>query len=380
MTDGRVYGMGHDPLVEPDWPPLTSTEVDEVVGADAVIEWRSPRPLSATARVRLPDGRAVIVKRLPRTLRDAAALGEEHRFMDHLRARGIPVPAVPRTTEFGEFTYEVQEFGDGEDRYAGVFSWSPYLSTGDAAAAGRMLARLHLAAAGYDAPARPPRPLLGGFSIFAAVDPLAAVADRAAERPALAAFLAARDWRAEMERVQLPAHDRLFPLLADLKPLWTHNDWHGTNLLWREQRTNQDGSGPAAAPPAPAEVSAVIDFGLCDRTTAVHDLAIAVERCAVDWISIRDGGPAHVRADQVRALLEAYERVRPLTAPERRALPALLPLVHAEYELSEIDYFLSVVPGGNQKNAEIAYEDYFLGHTDWWSHSPEALPILETLV
>lgn len=363
MTDGRVYGMGHDPLVEPDWPPLTSTEVDEVVGADAVIEWRSPRPLSATARVRLPDGRAVIVKRLPRTLRDAAALDEEHRFMDHLRARGIPVPAVPRTTESGEFAYEVQEFGDGEDRYEGVFSWSPYLSLGDAAAAGHLLARLHLASAGYDAPSRPARPLLGGFSIFAAVDPLAAVADRAAARPALAAFLAARDWRADLERVQLPAHDRLYPLLADLKPLWTHNDWHGTNLLWRG-----------------GDVTAVIDFGLCDRTTAVHDLAIAVERCAVDWISIRDGGPARVRADQVRALLEAYERVRPLTAPERRALPALLPLVHAEYELSEIDYFLSVVPGGNQKNAEIAYADYFLGHTDWWSHSPEALPILETLV
>ncbi|MEU1209033.1 phosphotransferase [Nocardia sp. NPDC005825] len=358
MTDGRVYGMGLDPLVEPDWPALTSAEVDAVLGPGADIVWRSPRPLSATARVRLPDAREVIVKRLPRTLRDAAALGEEHRFMDHLRERGIPVPAVSRTIDLGEFAYEVQELGAGADEYAGVFSWSPYHSRTGAAAAGRALARLHLAAGGYDAPRRPPRPLSAGFTVFSATDPLAAVAHRAVERPALGAFLTRRDWRGDMERVQLPAYERLYPLLADLEPLWTHNDWHGTNLLWR------DGA-----------VSAVIDFGLCDRTTAVHDLATAIERCAVDWISIRSGGPAHARPDQVRALLTGYESVRTLSGAERRALPALLPLVHCEYELSEIDYFLAVVPGGNTGNAEIAYTDYFLGHTEWWNNNSDLLTI-----
>ncbi|MEC3920490.1 phosphotransferase enzyme family protein [Nocardia sp. CDC160] len=367
--DDRVYGMGLDPLVEPDWPALTSTEVKTVLGplsgsmsADAVITWRSPRPLSATALVRLPDGDEVIVKRLPRTLRDAAALGEEHRFMDHLRARGIPVPRVRHTADLGEFTYEVQEFGSGADEYAGVFSWTPYLSLDEAAAAGHMLARLHLAATDYDAPRRPARPLLASFTIFASPDPLAAVADRAVERPALGAFLAERDWRTDITRVHLPAFERLRPLLTDLEPLWTHNDWHGTNLLWRDH-----------------EVTSVIDFGLCDRTTAIHDLATAIERCAVDWISIRDGGPARVRVDQVGAMLRAYESVRPLTAAERRALPALLPLVHCEYELSEIDYFLGVIPGGNPKNAEIAYTDYFLGHTGWWTHSSEARTLLSTL-
>ncbi|WP_433669120.1 phosphotransferase enzyme family protein [Nocardia sp. CA-136227] len=358
MTDGRVYGMGLDPLVEPDWPALTPAEVEAVLGADASIEWRSPRPLSATARIRLPDGREVILKRLPRTLRDAAALGEEHRFMDHLRGHGIPVPAVLRTLDLGEFAYEVQELGIGSDDYAGVFSWSPYRSLDEAAAAGRALARLHLAAADYDAPRRPPRPLLAGFSIFSSADPLAAVAHRAVERPALGAFLARRDWRGDMARVQLPAYERLYPLLADLEPLWTHNDWHGTNLLWRDR-----------------DVTAVIDFGLCDRSTAVHDLATAIERCAVDWISIRSGGPANVRADQARALLGGYESVRALSAAERRALPALLPLVHCEYELSEIDYFLAVVPGGNEQNAEIAYTDYFLGHTAWWYHNYGLLTI-----
>ncbi|MTE14831.1 phosphotransferase [Nocardia sp. CT2-14] len=354
--------MGFDPLVEPDWPGLTSGDVEAVLGADAVITWRSPRPLSATARVRLPDGRDVIVKRLPRTLRDAAALGEEHRFMDHLRGHRIPVPDVLRTLDLDEFAYEVQELGHGVDEYAGVFSWSPYRTLGEAAAAGRLLARLHLAAAGYDAPRRPPRPLLAGFTIFSSADPIAAVEDRAARRPALSAFLAEHDWRGDMERVHLPVHARLQPLITGLDPLWTHNDWHGTNLLWRD--------GDAAA---------VIDFGLCDRTTAVHDLATAIERCAVDWISIREGGPANARFDRVRVLIEAYEAVRRLTAAERRALPALLPLVHCEYELSEIDYFLGVIPGGNMQNAEIAYADYFLGHTAWWTDSAEGRELLSAI-
>lgn len=362
MTDDRVFGMGDDPLVEPDWPPLTSAEIAETVGADAVIEWRSPRPLSATARVRTGDGRRVIVKRLPLSLRTAAGLGEEHGFMDHLRGRGIPVPRVLDTRELGEFTYEVQELGVGEDKYQGAFSWSPYLSLDDAAAAGRMLARLHVAAEGYDAPARPPHPLQSGFTIFSSADPIGALERQAAVRPALGMFLSERHWRDDLDRVHQLFHLRLMSLLSDLEPLWTHNDWHGTNLLWRE-----------------GDISSVIDFGLCDRTTAIHDIAIAIERSAVDWLALRAGDPAAVRFEQMCALLRAYESVRPLTDTERRALPDLLPLVHCEYELSEIDYFLGVVPGGNQANAEIAYDDYFLGHTAWWSESKEGQALLEVL-
>src|ERR1700676_130539 len=121
--DGLVYGMGLDPLVEPDWPPLTLDEADEVLrrfpdldGAKKLL-WRSPRPLSAVALVNTPADRFVILKRLPRSLRDPEALAEEHAFMDHLRAQGIPVPVVCRdatgasAVTRGEFTYEVQEPG-----------------------------------------------------------------------------------------------------------------------------------------------------------------------------------------------------------------------------------------------------------------------------
>ena len=350
--DDLVFGMGAEPVARRDWPSLTADEVEAVLGTEVTVEWRSPRPLSTTARLRTGDGRRLIVKRLPSTLRTPEALAEEHGFMDHLRGRGLPVPNAWTAGVRDEFTYEIQELGEGEDHYQNVFSWTPYDPGFHAGYSGAMLAGLHLAAEGYHAPARPWRPLKSGFSIFGATDPIAAIERIAAERPLLGDFLAARDWRADFEQLMLPLHGRLAPLRDDLDPLWTHNDWHGTNLLWTD-----DGYD--------LSITAVLDFGLADRTTAVYDLAIAVERFAVDWVSLRDGGPADVPKRQLRSFLNAYTAVRPLSGAEFLALPHLFPLCHAEYELSEIDYFLSVVPGGNEKNAEIAYRDWFVGHAKW---------------
>lgn len=353
IQEGYVFGMGHEPVAKADWPPLTLAEVNTVLSAPAVaIEWRSPRPLSTTARVRLADGGRFIVKRLPQGLRTPAALAEEHAFMDHLRSRGIPVPEAWTAGAHDGYVYEVQHLGAGNDLYQDSFSWSPYLNSNQACLAGTILARLHDASRGFAAPARPYRPLKAGFSLFAGDDPVAAVEAVAATRPALAAFLGDRDWRGDVERVLLPAHRRLRPLLDGLEPLWTHNDWHGTNLLW-------SGAEPLQKP------ASVIDFGLADRTFAIHDVAVAVERFAVDWLALRRGGAANVQRRQLRDFFTGYLRKGKLSPADRAALPALFPLVHAEYELSEIDYFVSVVPGGNAENAEIAYRDYFLGHAEW---------------
>jgi Ser/Thr protein kinase RdoA (MazF antagonist) len=351
--DDLVFGMGAESIVPRDWPSLTRPEVEEVLDEEvAEIEWRSPRPLSTTARIRTTDGRRLIVKRLPLGLRTPEALAEEHGFMDHVRERGIPVPEARTAGVSGEFVYEVQELGDGEDKYQGAFSWSPYTPNYHAGEAGVMLGRLHTAAEGYEAPARPWRPLKSGFSLFGTADPIAAIEGIATLRPALGDFMAARDWRSDVERLMLPFHQRLAPLRDFLDPQWTHNDWHGTNLLWED-----DGYTLL--------ITSVLDFGLADRTTAAYDLAIAVERFAVDWVGLRDGGPAAVPKRQLQSFLHAYTSVRPISGAEFFALSNLFPLCHAEYELSEIDYFLSVVPGGSEKNAEIAYRDWFLGHAEW---------------
>lgn len=353
MEEGLVFGMGDEPVAKPDFPALRLDEVNAVLSVPAVeIEWRSPRPLSTTARVRTADGGLLIVKRLPDSLRTPGALAEEHGFMDHLRGRGIPVPEAWTAGAGGGSVYEVQRLGTGGDLYQGTFSWSPYLNQNQACLAAAMLARLHDASRDYQAPARPYRPLKAGFSLFGGDDPVAAIEAVLDRRPALADFLGARDWRGDVERVLLPAHAALRPLLDDLEPLWTHNDWHGTNLLW-------SGPDPLQKP------TSVFDFGLADRTFAVHDVAVAVDRFALDWLALRRGEKPAVQRRQLRDFFMGYLRKGKLSPADRAALPLIFPLVHAEYELSEIDYFVGVVPGGNFENAEIAYRDYFLGHAEW---------------
>jgi Ser/Thr protein kinase RdoA (MazF antagonist) len=107
----------------------------------------------------------------------------------------------------------------------------------------------------------------------------------------------------------------------------------------------------------------VIDFNLADRAFAVHDLALAIERNAVEWVRLAESGEAAVHADAARALIEGYEEIRKLTDAERAALPELLPLCHTDFALSELDYFAGVT--GSAENAELAYR-YLLDHTAWF--------------
>ncbi|MEU1511493.1 phosphotransferase [Streptomyces sp. NPDC005811] len=342
MSSHLVHGLGSEPAA-PDWAPLTDAEVTDVVGPARVV-WRSPRPLSAAAVVER-DGRRLFVKRHHAAVRSPAGLAEEHAFLRHLRERGAPVVEVLDATARGEWTYEVHSPGAGEDLYRDALSWSPFRSPVHARAAGEALARLHLAAEGFDAPRRRVQPLVASFTVFsAAQDPWAALERYVADRPPLAEGLARFPWREDTRRVLLPLHERLVPYLAELSPLWTHNDWHASNLLWdREGR-----------------VATVLDFGMSDRTTAVHDLATAIERNTVQWL--RPGHP--VREEDVIALVTGYRSVRPLTPAESAALPALLPLVHAEFALSELGYFHGVTR--SSENTRLAY-DYYVRHAEWFS-------------
>ncbi len=105
-------------MVAPDWSPLTLAEARSVLSEFPEFEHPtelitvSPRPFSAASVVATPR-RNVFVKRHHRTVRDAAGLLEEHRFMRYLRARGAAVPCVfanrlgQTAIEIGEWTFEV---------------------------------------------------------------------------------------------------------------------------------------------------------------------------------------------------------------------------------------------------------------------------------
>jgi Ser/Thr protein kinase RdoA (MazF antagonist) len=397
---GLVHGMGKE-LVDPDWRPLTSTEVHEVLAgylppgppgrrtlpapgaappgtaaaatpaanpASDVITWRSPRPMSAAALVDWAGG-TVFVKRHDVRVRTSGQLAEEHAFIDYLRARGIPAPAVLRTREggtaarHGDWVYEVHAAARGLDVYRDALSWTPFTSLGHARAAGATLARLHRAAAGFPLPARTPAVLTSGCDIITAPDPLAAVGRLLGQRPGLAGYLASRDWPDDITRYVLPALQRAAPRLAALDRQWGHGDWHPSNLTWT-----------SAAPEA--EVASVFDFGLANRGYAVHDLANALERCTVSWLDLTESGRATADLAAIDALLDGYQQVRPLSPGEVAALPAVFPVVHVEYALSEVEYFADVV--NSPSNADLAYDGYLIDHTSWFD-GPDGSQALEHL-
>jgi Ser/Thr protein kinase RdoA (MazF antagonist) len=239
-------------------------------------------------------------------------------------------------------------------------SWTPYCHPGHARAAGAALARLHLAAAGFTRRARPPAVLMNSTAVITAADPVAAVATIARRRPGVARYLAGRDWRAELSRDLLPAIGRAGPLLARLPPQWGHGDWHPSNLTW-------DSAGPGA------QVAMVFDFGLANRTFAVHDLAVALERSAFGWLDLADSGRAGADLAVIGALLDGYQSVRPLTPAEAAALPEVLPVAHVEYALSEAEYFADVVSA--PALADLAYDGYLLGHARWFA-GPDGSAVL----
>jgi len=315
------------------------------------------------------DGAEVFVKRHHALVRTGAQLSAEHALADHLRALGVAVPPVLRlpgggtTVASGDYVYEVHAVAAGIDLYRDVLSWEPFTSAQHARAAGAALARFHRASASFGMPERAPAVLTNSCAVITAPDPLAELGRLAARRPGLASYLDARPWRDDFTRYHLPAIGQLAPSLPGLGRLWGHGDWHPSNLTW-------DSASPDAG------VAAVIDLGLANRTFAAHDLAVAIERSAVSWLDLAEKGWAHPDIPAVDALLDGYQAVRSLSRAELAALPPLLPVVHIEYALSEVEYFASVVR--SPTNADLAYHTYLVGHTRWFG-TPDGRALLSHL-
>jgi len=369
-------------LVAADWLPLTLAEVRRILDrfpelrGPVEILTESPRPFSAAGLVKTVTG-SVFVKRHARQVRDREGLAEEHRFMAYLRQHGAAVPCVvadaagETAIEDGEWTYEVHQSAGGNDLYGDALSWTPFRCAHHACAAGQAMARLHLAAEGFNAPRRKTQPLVASFTIFAAANPAAAMEQYIAARPALASN--ARVYACAAQALELGwfFYERLRPLLPALHPLWTHNDLHASNLFWSDGGPQSDSA---------ASATAIIDFGLADRTNAVHDIAHAIERNIVEWLVLvanpdePDAVPIHL--DHLEALLTGYENVRPFTPAERAALAPMTALCHAEFALSEADYFAGILR--SEEKAQMAYDGWLVGHARWF-HSRAGQRLLDAI-
>ncbi|SEW19896.1 phosphotransferase [Luteibacter sp. 329MFSha] len=355
-----AHGLAGDQL-EPDWPALRRDELAAIVerlpslGTLRSLDWRSPRPLSAAALVTTDRGR-YFVKRHHRSVRDEHTLAEEHRFARHLRESDIPVPRTVRAGDgtsvlsAGDWVYEVHEAARGLDVYRDAYSWSPIDGEHHARAAGAMLARLHDAARGYAAPQRETHILVARAEILAAAEPARVIDAQLPSRPALARYLRERDWRAELADAIAPWHARAIRGIAMQARLWTHGDWHVSNLCW-------SGAGDDAS------ITDVLDLGLSAETFALFDLATAIERNAIAWLDVDRGDIG--RADLARALVDGYRSVRPLAAGDLALLVDLLPLVHIDFALSEVEYFEGIT--GRRDHADVAYHTFLLGHARWFA-------------
>ncbi|WHO41193.1 phosphotransferase [Sphingobium sp. AP49] len=357
-----VHGMGTT-LEAPTWPAITQSEAENILarfpaaGRPIALRWHSPRPFSAAALVEAGQGE-FLLKRHHRSVRTPEGLAEEHRFMAHLSKAGLAVPEVMAAIDGasaigeGEWSYELHRKAPGIDLYRDRLSWTPFLSSVHAHEAGKALARLHRAAHGFDAPARGPHPLVSSFTILPARDPLAAAAAYVAARPGLDHFLAGKPWREELARLFAALGAGLPDRLEGQPLLWTHNDWHPSNLLWS----------------ADDRVSAVFDFGLATRSCALHDLATAIERTAISWLELGDAGSMPADPDTALALIAGYHAVLPLSRDDIDTLLALLPLVHIEFALSEMHYFAGILADPDQ--AMMAWQDFLLAHAQWFLSVP----------
>lgn len=373
LADGLVHGMGLEPC-EADWPALGRDEVRMVLerfavaGAEAndvEVIWHSPRPMSAAAIVRC-GGAELFVKRHHASLRGVSRLCVEHQLAAHLRETGQPLARVIRgpsgetVVESGEYLYEVHEKTQGLDLYRDVPSWHPFLTSGHAREAGRALARFHLAARGFAVASTPPSALATSDVLVSARDPRGALERLMAAWPGLARVRSPQALVEDFTRYHLGSIEVVAPLLGSLDRQWGHGDWHPSNLAW-------------SSPAPDAAVVGVFDLGLANRTSAVHDLATALERSTIDWLDTARSGAPTASVDDLDALLDGYEEIRPLERREWEALVALLPVVHVEYALSEVEYFSDVV--SSPVNAELAYDGYFVGHARWFKEAAGAAMI-----
>lgn len=358
----KSHSMGTE-LVEPMWASLTLDAVNTLLkyydqfNQASEIVWHSPRPFSSAAIIVI-DGERYFVKRHAVAIRDEEGLYEEHRIMQHLREQGIPVSQVVEgqkgQTAFtlDEWTYEIHLLGKGVDLYQDAISWSPFSSTNHAFAAGEMMAKMHQAAQSFSVGKRKVQPLVSAFEIWMSDTPIEAVKAFTSERTGLAQYLGNRKWEEEFEQILFPFFEQFKNYKHTLKPLWTHNDWHASNLLWTDESKL-------------ANVATVLDFGLSNETSAIYDVATALERNVVEWLDIQDASKSVIHLDATIAFLRGYQSIQAFTTEEKYALVTIFPLVHTDFALSEIDYFVRITK--KLEDADMAYEEFLIGHAQWFT-------------
>lgn len=371
ITPNLGHGMGND-WENKDWVHITVPELHHLqsyypcLQGSVQILWCSPRPFSSAVLVEVMQALAstgqtnfhsYFIKRSHRSFRRAQDILQEHAVLQHLASKNIPVATLISSNcgqtalELGDWTYEVYEKAAGFDLYVDQQSWTPFFYTEHAAKVGSLLAKLHTAMQDFpELHGRSTRYLVSNQQLLESESIVTAIQQRIDNSPELSRYFADKNLDAVfLERI-FQTHRKIKHVLQQATKIWTHNDLHASNLFWSTQG-------------ADANITAVIDFGLSDRNSALYDLAITIERNFIDWLALEHTSQINVDEAGLSAFLQAYcAEIHP--QQDFSILPELLKIVHLDFAFSELEYFVGITQ--NLKHADAAYYDWIVGHVNWF--------------
>lgn len=373
QTENLGHGMGESPEAK-DWQDISSIDLHllqqhypQLIGQQTIL-WRSPRPFSAALLLQV-NAQIFFVKRSSRLFRSVQDLQQEHQLIRYLNVQGIDVPKIvsahtgATAVELGEWSYEVHEKAHGVDLYANQLSWKPFFCAAHAAKAGQKLAALHQASKHYSVTqGRSAKQLISNQDLLESENIHLAISQRIKRSPALSEYFADKVLDAAWLNQLSSVHSQIKSTMQQVPKIWTHNDFHASNLLW------SDASDAA-------KITTVIDFGLADRCSALYDLAVAIERNFIDWLALAQGPDLYIDEAGLTAFVQAYIEQAGLS-PELDVLPELIKIVHSDFALSELEYFTGITQ--NFKHADAAYFDWLIAHTAWF-FQPQGLQFCHKL-
>ncbi len=367
------HGMGIA-LEEKDWQYLIVRDIEhlqkyyQALSGDFSILWNSPRPFSSAALIQVAQ-QTFFVKRSHRSFRSAQDLMQEHLFIAHLAKKGVHVPQVltaqtgMTAVEIGDWSYEIHLHSSAIDLYVNTPSWKPFFYAEHALQAGKMLAKLHLAAKDYDVVVgRTARYLFSNQDLLESGDIIQTLDDRIKNSIALTQYFLDKKMDSTVLNQLKQVHKKIVDALRQFPKIWTHNDFHASNLLWHSDTKH-------------AEVASVIDFGLCDRTSIAYDVAVAIERNFIDWLGLTESSEIVIDYAGLAKFLQGYAAESD-DLEQLKIVPELLKIVHVDFAFSELEYFIAITQ--NQQHADAAYYDWLLGHTKWFC-SPQGIVFSDKL-
>jgi len=208
-------------------------------------------------------------------------------LMQHLAARGIPVPD-PKADAQGEILHTLcSKPAAVVDRLSGSSRLAPDVA--HCAQLGHMLARMHIA--GQDFPLQQPN--LRGLAWWTETVPVV--------RP----FLSGPQQALIDAELAFAQHVAASPAWHLLPRGPVHADLFRDNVMF-DEHTQGD------------RLSGLFDFYFAGVDTFLYDIAV----CLNDWCIDLDSG--RLAEDRATALVSAYHSIRPLSADEQRLLPAML--------------------------------------------------------